>query len=381
MRQLRFVRLTEDGTQLVLHSSDGVEHFGVALDRPLRDAVAGARATQPTSAAQVAERAAEPPAEAATISPREIQMRVRGGESPEQVAQALGAPLERIMRFATAVVDERRRITEEARRSRARQTAALDGVDGKIVSFGEAVNARFTAHGISPAGIRWDSRRREDGEWVVIAGWTGDAGEHQAHWVFNRVARMVTPADETAADLLNDRPIRPVTPSAPRLVVAPPLAPGVVAFPPMPEAHTGPIAVVDEEVFDQEAHPPQQRAHKPRRPTFDREPRRAERQPEPPPQPPADQPAAEAAPDFDAPPLPLATADTAGPADSSPTTPTDSPPSASTGSRSSARTSNRSAAPTGRSTAKRERADQGRAARPRVPSWDDIVLGVRRNSD
>ena len=368
MRQLRFVRLTEDGTQLVLHSPDGVEHFGVALDRSLRDAVAGTRAAQqPTSAVPAAARAAEPAAEPAVISPREIQIRVRGGESPEQVAQALGAPLERIMRFAAAVVDERRRITEEARRSRARQTVALDSVDGKIVSFGEAVNARFTAHGVSAAQIRWDSRRREDGEWVVIARWTSGAGEHEACWVFNRVARMVTPADETAADLLNDRPIRPVMPSAPRLVVAPPLAPGVVAFPPMPEAHTGPVAVIDEEVFDQEAQPPQQRAPKPRRPTFDREPRRTER----PPQPQADPPVDDAAPDFDAPPLPLAPDDAA---DTEPGTPS--------GNQSPAPSGNQSPAPSGnRPTAKRERADQGRAARPRVPSWDDIVLGVRRNSD
>jgi hypothetical protein len=34
-----------------------------------------------------------------------------------------------------------------------------------------------------------------------------------------------------------------------------------------------------------------------------------------------------------------------------------------------------------RSAAKREHSDEERAARARIPSWDDILLGVRRKSD
>jgi hypothetical protein len=382
MRQLRFVRINEDSTQLVLHSPDGVEDFRVALDQPLREAVARAPTAQPANpTAPGAEQAEEPAGESATISPREIQLRVRSGESPEHVAQALSAPLERIMRFAAAVVDERRRITEEARRSRARQTA-LDSAEGKIVPFGEAVNERFTAHGISAAEVRWDSHRREDGEWVVVARWVGGTGEHEAHWVFSRAARRVTPADAAAADLLNDRPIRPVTPPppSPRLVVAPPLVPGVVAFPPMPDAHTGPIKTVEEEVFDQEAEPAQQSDPQPLRPAFLREPRRAAQRPhsdaffsEPrrADQEPRTDAVDAAAVDFDAPPLPLGVGE-----------PDETRPTAPTGKRTSAKREDPEQTPTGNRTAvKRERADHGRAGRPKVPSWDDIVLGVRRNTD
>lgn len=375
MRQLRFVQLTEDGTHLVLKSGDGVEDFGVALDQSLRDAVAGSSAARPPDdAAPASAQPQESGAETAPISPREIQMRVRSGESPEQVAQTLGAPLERIMRFAAAVVDERRRITEEARRSRARQTA-LDAADGKIVPFGDAVNARFAAHGISPAEVRWDSHRREDGEWIVVARWVGGAGAGEAHWVFSRAARMVTPADDTAADLLNNRPIRPVAaPVPPRLVVAPPLAPGVVAFPPMPEAHTGPIAVV-EEVFDQEAPPDQPAAPRPVRPSFRRRAERTEAQPQPVVDTPVESPVEhaieqpadpatdEVAIDFDAPLLPFGSGEAA-----------ETRPAALADKQTDKPTDNRT-------TAKRQRAEPGRAARPRVPSWDDIVLGVRRNND
>jgi hypothetical protein len=130
-------------------------------------------------------------------------------------------------------------------------------------------------------------------------------------------------------------------PAPPRLVVAPPLAPGVVAFPPMPDAHTGPIAMV-EDVFDQDAPtdhlPPPAPASRPTavRPSFVRED-----------DVPVDMPQVL---DFDAPPLPLGIAE---PADR----------------------------PQLRPAARREPSDEERAARSRIPSWDDILLGVRRKSD
>jgi hypothetical protein len=36
---------------------------------------------------------------------------------------------------------------------------------------------------------------------------------------------------------------------------------------------------------------------------------------------------------------------------------------------------------TNRTAAKRDESDDERAARARVPSWDDILLGVRRKQD
>jgi hypothetical protein len=334
MRQLRFVGLAEDGTHLLLQPPEGDEDFALALDDGLRAAVAGPPAP-PLSEEPAPSDEAPSVTERSPIVPREIQMRVRAGESPEEVAESLGVPLARIIRFAAAAVDERRRIAEEARRARARHTAP-EGTDAKIVVFGEAVDSRFSAHGIVASDVTWDAHRREDGEWVVVARWIGGTGEHQAEWVFQRASRTVTPADDAAADLLSDRPIRPVTPPPPppRLVVAPPLAPGVVAFPPMPEAHTGPIGVV-EEVFDQEAEP--EPTPPPVHPSFG-SPRHAA--------PVQETARMEPAIDFDAPPLPLGIVD-----------------------------------PSSRPAAKREPTEEERATRARIPSWDDILLGVRRKSD
>ena len=100
--------------------------------------------------------------------------------------------------------------------------------------------------------VTWDSYRRDDGQWVISAHWLGGESERIAEWSFNLSARTVTAIDETASDLLSDRPIRPVFAEAPvTLTTAPPLAPGIVAFPAMPNAHTGPLPT-REQLFDQQ---------------------------------------------------------------------------------------------------------------------------------
>ena len=341
MRALRFVTLGEGGSELLLTSPEGEEHYVLPIDDALREALrieprrpspspqatpdpATSEATADRSAASFVTNEVTP----APITPREIQVRVRAGESPQAIADEFGMSLERVMRFAAAVMDERIRIADEARRARARRTVA-DG-EGKLLVFGEAVDERFRAHGIDPDSVSWDARRRDDGEWLVAAHWLGGEATHGAEWLFSRIARSVTALDDTASDLLSDRPIRPVQPPEPprpSLAAAPPLAPGIVAFPPMPDAATGPLPRI-EEVFDQEA----------------------------PPEGPVDLPPlvpASATLDFDEPPLPLGIAEPM-------------PAAAPAGIRRNLGVS------------RREESDEERAARARVPSWDDILLGIKR---
>jgi hypothetical protein len=340
MRALRFVTLGEGGSELLLTSPEGEEHFVLPIDEELREALRieprrpspnRPAATEEATSDATADRSAAPfvPTEVspAPISPREIQVRVRAGESPQAIADEFAMPLERVMRFAAAVMDERTRIADEARRARARRTGT-DG-EGKLLVFGEAVDERFRAHGIDPETVTWDARRRADGEWLVAAQWLGGEATHGAEWLFSRIARSVTPLDDTAADLLSDRPIRPVLPPEPvrpSLAAAPPLAPGIVAFPPMPDAETGPVPRIDD-VFDQEAPAEGPRELPPLGP-------------------------AAAALDFDEPPLPLGIAE----------------PAAAPG----------SGLRRNLGVSRREESDEERAARARVPSWDDILLGVKR---
>ena len=331
MRLLRYVGPGDDGSHVIVETADGGEQFHLLVDVALRDAI---RSDLPRlSHVQ--------PESPSSVTPREIQMRVRGGESPQDLAETEGMTLERVLRFAGAVLEERARIADAARRARARRSTT----EGQAVVFGEAVDERFAAHGIDPATVRWDTHRREDGQWVLVAHWVGGQTDRTAEWGFHLSGRTVTPLDDTAADLLSDRPIRPIAPppdpepTAPSLALAPPLVPGLVAFPAMPDAHTGPLPRA-EEVFDLERVEREQAeqgtAELPR----------------------IDAPRADdqAEPDYDEPQLPIDV----------PGAPKAVPP---------ARP--RRIGVAGRAS----ESEEDKAARAAIPSWDDILLGVRRKRD
>ena len=113
-----------------------------------------------------------------------------------------------VLRFAGPVLDERERVADEARRARARRSTT----DGQTVVFGEAVDERFAAHGIDPSTIRWDARRREDGQWIISAHWVGGDAERVAEWTF-----QLSAPDRGTARRHRGRPAqRPADPSARR---------------------------------------------------------------------------------------------------------------------------------------------------------------------
>lgn len=357
MRQLRYVSPSDEPELVIVETADGAEQFGLRIEPALRDAI---RTDPPRPGFTTGAGEGE-----ASLGPREIQVRVRAGVDPQELAEEHGLALEKVMRFAGPVLEERVRIAEEARRARARRSTT----EGQTVVFGETVDARFDAHGIDATTVRWDARRREDGQWLIVATWAGGQGEHTAEWAFSLAGRHVTPIDDAAADLLSDKPIRPFAPPEPARPVPPPLAPGVFAFPAMPNAHTGPLPKV-EDVFDQEAADPDApRAVPPLAPV-----------PVTPPAPAAPvTPAATqrpAAATYAEQPLPLGIADpvvaAADPAPEQSTIPVPQLTSLGVGSRSS-------------DDAPRERAAEPHRSRSRerskVPTWDDIMLGVRRKQD
>jgi hypothetical protein len=269
--------------------------------------------------------------------------------------------LDRVMRFAGPVLEERARVASEARRAKARRSTT----EGQTVYFGEAVDARFAAHGIDPYAVAWDARRRPDGQWVVTAEWLGGETQRVAEWIFHLNVRNVTPVDDTAADLLSDRPIRPVVsvvdePERPSLAAAPPLVPGVVAFPSMGDLSVGLPNAGQEEVFDQDSLDALD--------GLDEDPRHI--------QPPVAE--------YHAPPLPLRLAEVpsdeeiaaeSAEAAERPEEPGEPAPAASASTNRLPKVKNLGVAP------RSEEGSTSRPAHPRVPSWDDILLGVRRNTD
>jgi Protein of unknown function (DUF3071) len=164
------------------------------------------------------------------MRPREIQFRIRSGESVEQVASAAGVPTERIERFAYPVLLERSRMAQLAQQSHPVRT---DGPDVRTLSV--VVAEVFRQRGHDPETMSWDSWRDENGKWIVQLRWRTGRSENRAHWTFHPGAHggTVTALDDQATELIDPRPATPLrtVPSVPEGHPQP------IPDPPVPSKH------------------------------------------------------------------------------------------------------------------------------------------------
>jgi hypothetical protein len=204
MRELQFVGVAEDGEHLLLKDTAGGEKFLLPIDERLRAASRGDR----SRLGQI-ELALDSP-----VRPREIQARIRAGETPEEVAAAAGAPLDRVMRFAYPVLQERAQVAGEARRTRIRRSEFAN-------RLGEQVDDRLSRQGVDLETTVWDASRREDSIWWVTLTWPAGKKQQRAQWTFDLPGHTLTPANDLAAELQAEQPKvrRPFT-AAPFVPVA-----------------------------------------------------------------------------------------------------------------------------------------------------------------
>lgn len=189
---LRLAGVTEDGTQLRLVDEEGAEHV-LAVDDRLRAAV------QPST--PPASRGMEKKMES-TLRPRDIQARIRSGETPEAVAQAAQTSVDKIMAFAAPVLAERQHVAERAQRSSVRRS---DGqAAGGARTLGDAVAAQLRARNIDPETVTWDAWRREDGRWSLTAGYECTDRSGTAELTFDAPGNYVVLDNEDARWLVGE---------------------------------------------------------------------------------------------------------------------------------------------------------------------------------
>ncbi|GAA4596461.1 hypothetical protein BJY16_002024 [Actinoplanes octamycinicus] len=192
MRPVRFVALSEDGQALVL-----ADEVGRLLALPLDDRVTGVITDGPaapgTAVAVIA------PDTAPALSPRDIQARIRSGESAEEVARIAGVPVDRVLRYAGPVLQERAMLAQHARRTRLKTSDS-----GQPLA--EVVDSRLAQHGIDTEKISWDAFRKDDGAWRIVATWPSGKATAQAIWDLDKGRQVVSPHDDMAQYLCAERP-------------------------------------------------------------------------------------------------------------------------------------------------------------------------------
>jgi hypothetical protein len=199
MRALRVVGITEGGGELsvVLEDSARQERFTVPADEQLRAAARG----DLTRLGQIAIELES------QLRPREIQARIRAGASVDQVAAAAGVPSQKIERFAYPVLLERSRTAEVAQRA---HPMRADGPDNRVLA--DVVAHTFGLRGQEFLSAEWDSWKGDDGRWVVALSWRAGRSDNRALWTFQPGAHggTVTAIDEHAHDLVEGLPARPL---------------------------------------------------------------------------------------------------------------------------------------------------------------------------
>ncbi|HEX2893358.1 MAG TPA: septation protein SepH, partial [Marmoricola sp.] len=193
----------------VLISNAG-EEFAVPVDRKLRAALRGdhARLGQLEMKMESA------------LRPRDIQARIRGGESAEEVAAAAQTTVDAIMGFAAPVLAERAHIADNARKSsiRRRSTDATTAAG----TLDQASRTHLSTVGVRADDVEWDAWRREDGRWTLVALYAVAGAPRRAEFTYDQPGRYVVADNDEARLLTGESTAAPETATGTRRLASVP---------------------------------------------------------------------------------------------------------------------------------------------------------------
>jgi len=188
VRELTFINVSEDGASLLLGSTDGAS-YSVPLDERLMAAVRRDRSSHRT------------PAVLDGTSPRDIQNRIRHGQTPQDIEATTGLELERIMRFAGPVLAERAHIASQAQDISLRDTAHERTLNAIVVDA-------LIAGGADVESVEWDAWRRDESHWSILVSWepvdSVAEGATAALFSFDPADRTIDADDPASSWLLGE---------------------------------------------------------------------------------------------------------------------------------------------------------------------------------
>jgi hypothetical protein len=205
MVHLRLIGVTEDGRHLRLVSDAKVE-FTVDVDDRLRAALSGEGSTQTTAEGgdDQARLGQWETRMESTLRPRDIQARIRSGETPESVAQVAGTSVDKVMPYAAPVLAERAHVAQRAQRASIRRRPPEGGATSTARTLGDAVGSHLRARNVDPETVAWDAWRREDGRWTLTGSYTTTGRVGAAHFSFDAPGNYVVADDDDAHWLLGE---------------------------------------------------------------------------------------------------------------------------------------------------------------------------------
>ena len=240
--ELQLVGRTGDGSAIELTDHSGAK-FSLPITENLKTAL-----TQPrlVSVAPIDERP--------SFGVKEIQARLRAGESMGTISRTTDWSVEKIEKFSGPILQERAYVIETARKSYLRREASSPTLD-------EATSIQLSSHGVDMEAVEWNTHRNVDGTWNIVVQYPNIDGTAEANWNFELGNRILTAQDDSARWIAGDakeaRPrtathgfINSVDPTPFAPTTPPPPAPRLVAV--REEVTITEIVEEDEEYFAEE---------------------------------------------------------------------------------------------------------------------------------
>ncbi|MGJ6979043.1 septation protein SepH [Aestuariimicrobium soli] len=143
--------------------------------------------------------ALEIPMESA-LSPRDIQTRIRSGESLDEVAAAAGVPAEKVEVFAAPVLAEREHVAGSAQQAPVRRT----GESSSARALKAVIAERLQQRGIDVDDVVWDAWREPDRSWTIVVRYQSGSADHEGRFRFDPRARFSVARNDEARWLIGE---------------------------------------------------------------------------------------------------------------------------------------------------------------------------------
>ncbi|WP_040284352.1 septation protein SepH [Tessaracoccus massiliensis] len=139
-----------------------------------------------------------------SLTPREIQTRIRAGASIEDLVSETGMSADRLEAFAGPVLAEREHVALSAQKATIRRR----GEAGTHRRLGELIAARLRSRSIDADDVQWDAWRQPDLKWRVIARLASDveAEAREAEFVFDAKGRFSVADNADARWMIGEEP-------------------------------------------------------------------------------------------------------------------------------------------------------------------------------
>ena len=167
MSDLRLIGRSEDGSELELQDAEG-RVYSLRIGDQLRALINQPRLVSVEDYDQ------QP-----SVGVKEIQSRLRAGESVNDIARNTDWTIEKIERFAGPILQERAYIIGLALEAQLRK-------EKHSPTLATATIAQLSPRGVDMTGVEWNTRRNIDG------------GSGQANWTFDSSNRTLISEDEGA---------------------------------------------------------------------------------------------------------------------------------------------------------------------------------------